>query len=88
MATLIEIEDIISGKQRIFCDSYKEMLDMIPYNDNIKSIIRIMLNNNSAKRPDFLELEATFHNLIVKTGILEVRETTNVSDDEDEFLNV
>lgn len=48
-----------------------------------------MLNSSSKIRPDFEELEQTFSNLFVKTGMLPLRESSNVSDDEeDEFLNV
>lgn len=48
----------------------------------------MMLNPSSATRPDFIELESVFSNLFVKTGMLPLRESSNVSDEEDEFLNV
>ena len=47
-----------------------------------------MINSKANMRPDFLELESSFSNLFIKTGMLKVREISNVSDDEDEFLNV
>jgi hypothetical protein len=88
MCTLFEEEDIIQAKIKIYQGKYSEILDMIPYNANIKQLIRIMLGS-SKMRPDFEELESTFKNLFVKTGMLPLKESTNLSDEEeDEFLNV